>query len=340
MVVYCYKDWNPKEDSIDRVNDCNQIIQSYMQQGFSLTLRQLYYQLVSQNIIANNEKEYKALGNLVSRARLAGMMDWDAIEDRVRRPWTPLEYENLEEMIEDAIQTYRLPRWRNQNTYAELWVEKDALAGVLQPLASAYHTTMMVNRGYSSQSAMYESAERIMNTRERMGAKNAIVFYLGDLDPSGEDMVRDIRDRLRMFECRVEVKKIALTMAQVQHFKPPPNPTKLTDSRAADFVARYGNNSWEVDALSPPTLQALIRAEFDLIVDKKLMDAIKKREKKEKKEVRQVVEQLMKGQPEEEEPESDGAYRCPNCASEYDEEWEVNGCAEEEDCPGWRDTYE
>src|SRR5579883_1481282 len=190
-------------ESSARITQCNAIIERYQEQGLRLTLRQLYYQLVSQAVIPNEERSYKNLGNLVSDARLAGLMDWDAIEDRVRVPRQPPQFDNLTDLVEAALNTYRLPRWEGQDNYVELWVENDALAGVLAPIARKYHVTLMVNRGYSSQSAMYESAKRFLDAS---GAP--VLLYLGDHDPSGEDMVRDVRDRLSMFGVEVDVRKI------------------------------------------------------------------------------------------------------------------------------------
>lgn len=218
-----------RQESLALINHCSAIIDDYLGQGLRLTLRQLYYQLVTKNLLENKERSYKNLGNLVSDARLAGMLDWDAIEDRVRVPRSPSEFTGLRELADAALATYRLPRWADQEAYVELWVEKDALAGVLEPLASENHVTLMVNRGYSSQSAMYEAGARF---QEHPG-KKLILFYLGDHDPSGEDMVRDIRVRLDLFGAPVDVQKIALTMAQIEHYRPPPNPAKMSDSRAA-----------------------------------------------------------------------------------------------------------
>ncbi len=151
-----------------------------------MTLRQLYYQFVIRNDIVDQEKSYNSLGNLISNARLAGLVDWDAIEDRVRVPRLPSEFENIKELVDTALQIYRLPRWQGQEHYIELWVEKDALSGVLAPLASKYHVTLMVNRGYSSQSAMYEAGMRFCQHADKL----CTLFSLGDHDPSGEDMVR------------------------------------------------------------------------------------------------------------------------------------------------------
>jgi len=279
-----------KPESLERIAQCNAIIEVYLDQGLRLTLRQLYYQLVTTNAIANTEREYKNLSTLVSNARLSGLMDWDAIEDRIRQPRVQTEFENLNELVDAALSSYRLPRWRGQKFYTELWVEKDALAGVLQPLAREYHVTMMVNRGYSSQSAMRESAKRFAVAEEE--GKSCLLFYLGDHDPSGEDMVRDIQTRLDMFGCDVKVLKLALTVDQVRQYNPPPNPAKMTDPRATGYVAKHGQQSWEVDALRPDVLARIIRTAFKRTVDEKALQTVLAQEEKDKEALQAALEQV------------------------------------------------
>ena len=113
-------------EALARIAQCNAIITDYQAQGLKLTLRQLYYRLVAAAIIPNVEKSYKNLSSLVSDARLAGLMDWDAIEDRVRVPKTPSEWETIADLVETAVSAFRLPRWAGQEHYVELWVEKYA----------------------------------------------------------------------------------------------------------------------------------------------------------------------------------------------------------------------
>lgn len=284
MAKIKFKSIKFRQDSLDRIALINRIIDEYTAQGLRLTLRQTFYQLVTRNAIRNLEREYKNLSSLVSDGRLAGLIDWSAIEDRVRVPRSPSEFANLGELVDAALAAYRLPRWKGQARYVELWVEKDALAGVLEPLSREHHVTLMVNRGYSSQSAMYEAARRF-----RAAKKPGILLYLGDHDPSGEDMVRDIQDRLDLFGANVEVRKIALTMAQVQEHNPPPNPAKMTDPRAALYVERHGDESWEVDALPPNVLAALIREAFLGVIDTGAMDAIKEQEERDKSRLQEAV---------------------------------------------------
>lgn len=333
MTKQAYKSVNLRSDSLELVRRCNEIIEEYLAQNLRLTLRQLYYQLVTKNIIRNEEKQYKRLSSIVSDGRLGGLMDWNAIEDRVRQPRMPPEYDNLQDLVDSALYSYRLPRWEGQPNYVELWVEKDALAGVLQPIARRFHVTMMVNRGYSSQSAMYESGNRFIRycikpicedeelkdcpgsvSRKQVEdndwrfvepeddenppvaiVRQPILLYLGDHDPSGEDMVRDVRERLQMFGVHeIEVYKIALTMDQVQQYNPPPNPAKITDPRAADYIKKYGHESWEVDALPPQVLSKLITENIKEHLDEGMMDEIKEKEKKDKAALKAAVQGIMK----------------------------------------------
>jgi hypothetical protein len=256
----------------------NSIIEEYAEQGYTLTLRQLYYQLVSKNIIANKEREYKNLGTLLVKGRMAGIVDWENIEDRIRVPFIPYYVSGITNAIDDTIDQYRLDRMKNQDVYIELWVEKDAISGVMKRITSHYHINLMVNRGYSSASAMYDAYNRLQNKAEQ--GKEIVILYLGDHDPSGLDMIRDIKKRLTEFGAEPEVKHIAITTEQVREYKPPPNPAKLTDSRSGWYISKYGRSSWEVDALKPEILNKLVREAIEELID---IDRFKEMLEKEKK---------------------------------------------------------
>jgi sarcosine oxidase delta subunit len=176
---------------LGKVND---IIEDYSQQGYKLTLRQLYYQLVTKNVIANNVKEFDKLSNLMTKGRLLGIVDWYAIEDRTRSQYLPYYNIDPEDAIKDSHNHYRLDRQNNQGKHIELWVEKDALSNVLKRKTEYYHVHLMVNRGYSSTTAMYESYCRFLQALEK--GEKVHLLYLGDHDPSGLDMVRDIFERI------------------------------------------------------------------------------------------------------------------------------------------------
>jgi hypothetical protein len=197
-----YKNIRMREDALALAQTIDGIIKEYTQQGLRLSLRQLYYACVSRNIVPNTDESYKRLGGIVSNGRLAGLLSWDAIEDRGRKAQKPQDFDSIESLLEVAFSAFRLPRMKGQPTYVELWVEKQALEGVLEPVAREFHVVLMANKGYSSQSALWEAACRI-DTRCRNDdgdlISDAVILYLGDFDPSGEDMVRDVRERLQMF---------------------------------------------------------------------------------------------------------------------------------------------
>jgi hypothetical protein len=276
-----FKDKKFSADAFQTIELINRVIGSY---STRLTARQVYYWFVSHvPNFPNTPQSYDKMTDLISEARLAGLVDWSAIEDRGRVVDIPLDFESTSEAIGWlANDVYHVKRWEDQPKYAELWCEKQALSGVLWPAARKVHAPYMATKGYSSQSAMFEAAMRLRHQIQR--GKEVFVFYLGDFDPSGEDMVRDIRDRLEMFGVvGLEVRKLALTWEQVQEYKPPPNPAKVRDPRAKAYIDRYGDESWEVDALDPTVLEQLVIDAYTRIVDAKLFKAAKKREKVDKK---------------------------------------------------------
>lgn len=276
-------------DSLELISRANLVLDSYAKKGLRLTLRQLYYQLVSHAGLRNIQSNYKRLSSVISDARLAGLVDWDAIEDRIRQPHRHPEFDGIPDLMEAAIRSYRLPRWEGQKHYIEVHVEKDALAGVLRPITDEFHVVLMVNRGYSSQTSMYEGAVRIGS---RGKSKKKVVLYIGDHDASGLDMVRDIADRLEVFGMgRAEVRKIALTMEQVKAYDLPPNPANMRDSRAEKYVEEHGEVSWEVDALPPEVLQALVRSSIEKLLDRKMMDKVIRQEEADKAEIREWADE-------------------------------------------------
>lgn len=274
----------------------NTIVDEYSQQGYILTLRQLYYQLVSRDIIPNNVREYQKLSILLVHGRMAGIVDWSAIEDRVRRPRKISTFDSVPDLLEAAVSSYRRDKTEQQENHIELWVEKDALSGVFAKLVDKWNISISVNRGYSSASAMYDAYNRFKKAIDHKGAKAVRVLYLGDFDPSGEDMVRDIDERINefwqgdadwdgyqgsgMFDFHIE--KIALNTDQIEQYNPPPNPAKITDPRAKDFIAKHGVHSWEVDALQPNVLNTLVESAILKYIDIEQWKNVEKAEKKQK----------------------------------------------------------
>ena len=289
-------DWKPTPDSEQRLVTIGTILKQYRADSITLTLRQLYYQLVGLGVpnggIANNIREYERLGELLSKARLAGLVDWEAIEDRARRPVVWRRYDNIKQCVEEAAEGFALQRWKTQPEYVELWCEKDALSSVLRPICGELFATLMVNRGYSSSSAMYEARERVQRKREDESGDHrpVTILYLGDFDPSGEDMVRDIRDRFAMFQVEgIEVVKVALNPDQVKRWKLPPNPAKMSDSRARKFVDEHGSQSYEVDAIPPRDLQKMVRSAIMSHMDMELYQEMLDEEKRLENELKAAI---------------------------------------------------
>lgn len=259
MPKICYVEKSFKPDRLELIDKINSVIDDYQRQGYSLTLRQAYYQLVARAIIENNERSYKNVGNLINDARLAGLIDWNAIEDRTRNLQRLAHWDSPKEIIESASYQYRKNVWENQQYYVEVWVEKEALANVVGRVANELDVPYFCCRGYVSQSEMWSAAQRFRD-RQRRG-KTVVVIHLGDHDPSGIDMSRDIEERLILFGVDEDMflfRRIALNMEQIDLYNPPPNPAKLTDSRCGGYIEKYGYESWELDALEPRVIHDLI----------------------------------------------------------------------------------
>ena len=285
--------WEPSQARTRALLDHVQtVIEDYTAQGYQLTLRQLYYQLVSRGLLPNEQRQYKRLGDLVSNARMGGLIDWQAIVDRGRVPIMPSQWSGPGDILRSAAWGYRLDRWKGQEHYVEVWCEKDALSSVLEPICRESHVRFLANKGYSSSSAMYDAAKRLVDAVAYDQAPH--VIYLGDHDPSGMDMSRDIEDRLDILTRgeAVQVHRIALNWDQVQEHQPPPNPTKVTDSRAAEYAARYGDESWELDALEPATLDELLRDKIAELLDEDIHEEVIEQEKADKASLHRIAREL------------------------------------------------
>lgn len=284
-----FQDLNFQAKTLKTIEQANSIIRAYQAQGFTLTLRQLYYQFVSRDLIANKQSEYKRLGSIINDGRLAGLIDWNAIEDRTRNLEKLAAWSSPESIMAAVAAQYREDLWATQPRYVEVWIEKDALVGVIEGVCEEWRVPYFSCRGYVSQSEQYTAGRRFAEARR--GGRSPLVLDFHDHDPSGWDMTRDNRDRLAMFaRMGVEVRRLALTYEQVEEYSPPPNPTKESDSRTGvpdeygDYPeGTYGrmmqdqeadpDTCWELDALEPAVIAALIRDEIEREVDQEAWDA-------------------------------------------------------------------
>ncbi len=230
---------------------------------------------------------YKRICTFLTDLRYAGIVDWASIEDKSRVPKKSSEWQDISSLIRSAAISYRLPRWSDQDYYVEMYCEKEAGVNVLETISQKYHLYFGFNKGYSSASAMYDLAERIGDRIE--DGKEVIILYFGDHDPSGLDMVRDIRDRITEFltqgedyiEPSFKVVPIALTMRQIEEYSPPPNPAKITDPRAKWYIEQFGKVSWELDAIDAIELRRIAEDSVLEYIDMKKYNAWIRREKKE-----------------------------------------------------------
>lgn len=261
-----FKEYRFRDKSLQTISQANAIIEEYQADGLSLTLRQLYYQFVARGLIPNAVEEYKKLGAVISKGREAGLISWSAIEDRLRNVVRNPHWDNPGEAIRSIGEYYQIDKWEDQVYRVEVWVEKDALAGVIEPICRKLDVPFFACRGYVSASEQWRAGKRF-ESHMRAG-QTPVVIHLGDHDPSGIDMTRDNAERLSAFAwAPVMVERLALNMDQVEEYNPPPNPAKMTDSRFGDYVSRYGYESWELDALDPTVLRDLIEEKVKFYLD-------------------------------------------------------------------------
>lgn len=258
----CYVDKNFKPDSLLVIQQANKILANLQAQGYTVTLRQLYYRFVAADLLPNTVRSYKRLGSILGDARLAGLIDWDAIEDRTRFLRENSHWISPASMVLSCARQFAVNKWLTQDEYVEVWVEKDALIGVIEAACVPLDVPCFSCRGYVSLSEIRAAALRLLR-HVRLG-QHVTVLHLGDHDPSGQDMSRDIADRIDLFgnggvtDDKIEVRRIALNYDQIEEHAPPPNPAKMTDSRYEGYAARYGHESWELDALEPSVLDELV----------------------------------------------------------------------------------
>ncbi len=226
-------------------------------QHHPMTVRQIYYQLVSRQVIENNRAQYQAVSNALVWARQEGIIPWEWIEDRLRRPRTVSMWDDLVDFGETILPAYRRNVWAGQASYVEVWLEKDALSGIFEDVLEPYGVTLNVGRGYDGWDSIHNASERFGN------GEDGVILYFGDFDPSGEDMVRSLKERLGFFGCEPEIVKCALTLDDVNRYNLPADFTKATDTRQKGFIAKYGDIAVELDALPVDVLIKRITDEVE-----------------------------------------------------------------------------
>lgn len=193
------------------------------------------------------------------------------------------------DIIESAAKSYKIDLWCEQEYYIEVWVEKDALESVVGQAAERFRLNYFSCRGYTSMTAMWQAAQRLIEKADE--GFRPYIIHLGDHDPSGIDMTRDIEERLNTLGCTdLHVDRIALNMDQVELYNPPPNPTKVTDSRSNSYRERFGDDCWELDALEPRVIDDLISNMVEQLINQERFDHYARREREERQQLNKAAE--------------------------------------------------
>lgn len=274
---------------LEIIEKANAVIAEYEGQGYSLTLRQLFYQGVARGWWPNRQEQYTRLGDILTAGRLAGVVSWTAIEDRGRNLMGLNSVDGPPEAIKGMMEEYRLDLWANQDWRPEVWVEKQALEGVIGGICNQLRVDFYATKGYASISETWRAGNRLKGYINK--GQRPIIFHLGDHDPSGIDMTRHVQETLSMFVgSPVLVQRLALNMDQVEELDPPPNPVKFSDSRAEGYVRRFGEESWELDALPPDAISSIIEDAILRIRDPGKWDEMVSEETQDKR----VMEDILK----------------------------------------------
>lgn len=252
----------------------------FRQYDSAITLRQLYYRLVSRHIIPNTVNSYKRLSRIMVKAREQGDAPVNCIEDRSRRiiGRGDTGYCSAEEYLkaklsslQDSWKGFSMPMWEEQPRNVLISLEKDALSRLVSRVANRYSVRTFPTRGYPSFSYVQRMANYIQN---QLGGKPTAVLYFGDFDPSGVDIERDLSQRLEKYGAtQFKVKRIALTPDQIRDHQLPPMPVKRSDARSEGFLEEFGDRAVELDALDPNRLQRLVEEAILEQIDVKLWNA-------------------------------------------------------------------
>lgn len=254
-----------------------------------MTVRQCYYQLVSVHAIKNSKAEYGKVSRLLNFGRTEGIIGWDLIEDRIRRPHTVSMWQGIEDFAQTCRNAYRKDVWTEQPGYVEVCLEKDALSGIFLDSLNSYGVTLCVGRGYDSISSLKAMADRLIQ-KEQQG-KTTTILSFGDFDPSGEDIFRNLQDGLERFGVKnVTCKRCAILKEDILTYSLPPDTAKATDKRCQTFMDKNGcMDTVELDALPLPILKQRIVSQVEGCLDMQLLEATKQQQEQERQ---AIIEKL------------------------------------------------
>lgn len=226
------------------------ILRTFEEAGFPQTVRQVFYKLVSYDVIAKSSNEYQKVVYHLLRMRRSRIIPYEWIADNTRWMRKPKSYNSLQDCLSINRETYRRAVWQDQAVHIEAWCEKDALAGVMFEVTGEWDIPLMVTRGFPSETFVYEAAQSL-NSVERP----IFIYYFGDHDPSGRAATENLKDKLRRFGVTFVFEQVAVLPSQIKAWCLPSRPTKRTDSRSKTWMGP----SIELDAIPANQLRSLIR---------------------------------------------------------------------------------
>ena len=247
--------WKPQAKTLALIGAAETVIEDAEAEGYTPTLRRVFYALVAEHLLPNTLRAYKNLSWTLDRARWEGMLPFDALDDRARPVRQPPVWDSPGEILRASAAQYRSDWWAGADTHVELWAEKDAVSGILEPLAHEYGIPFLACRGFVSLTALSEAADRMW--------RPTVILYCGDHDPSGLDMDRDIDERLEALGAEAQFERVALTPEQIDEHRLIPQPTKSADTRARGYSE---DGAWELDALPVPALVGHVRNAIDALL--------------------------------------------------------------------------
>lgn len=259
------------------------VLRAFYDAGYPQTVRQLFYKLTSYGVTPKTENGYSQVCYHSLRMRQLGILPYSWLADNTRWVRKSPSYDSVSEFLRASRDAYRRSIWRDQDTYVEVWLEKDALAGVLVDITDSYDVPLMVTRGYSSATFAYEAAQEMLAWQQR--GKWPVIYYFGDHDPSGVDIPRDLQSKLRRHGARFHFERVAVLPEQIAAWDLPTRPTKTNDSRAGGWEG----GSVELDAIPANMLRQLCARVIEQHIDPHVLSETRRIEALERESLEAVI---------------------------------------------------
>jgi hypothetical protein len=251
-----------------------------------MTVRQVFYQATVRGLVEKSEAGYAKVQTDLVHMRRYGDLPYSWLADNTRWQRKPKTFDNIKDALEETARTYRRSLWAEADVYVEIWLEKDALSGVVFPVTSRYDVPLMVARGYASLSFLHSAAEYISQLKVP-----AYIYHLGDFDPSGVNAGEKIEETLRELapDAQIHFQRIAVNEYQIRSMNLPTRPTKKSDTRSKKF----GDISVELDAIEPGMLRHLVRHAIERHLPRRQLEVLEVAEASERELLKSMVSLAM-----------------------------------------------